>query len=57
MMKKQTKDDKELLKLATEFCHTCPNCDRTMPNLQFRREHGCQWCVPEHKTKDSNGHY
>lgn len=56
-MKKQTKDDKELLKLATEFCHTCPNCDRTMPNLQFRREHGCQWCVPEHKTKDSNGHY
>jgi protein-arginine kinase activator protein McsA len=22
----------------------CPNCKRTMPNLQFKRKNGCKWC-------------
>jgi len=58
MKRKNNKKLEELLlKIAIEYCLICPNCDRIMPNLKFRRIHGCQWCVPEHRTKDSNGHY
>lgn len=36
--------NKEIKKLALEFCLTCPNCDRKMPNLQWRKRKGCKWC-------------
>jgi hypothetical protein len=33
-----------LLELAKEFCETCPNCGRKMPNTNFRKKRGCKWC-------------
>lgn len=42
--------DKYIEKLALEFCLTCPNCDRKIPNLQFRYKKGCLWCIPEDKN-------
>jgi hypothetical protein len=25
----------------------CTYCDRILPNLQFKRKDGCQWCIPK----------
>ena len=43
------KIDKELYGLVKEFCLICPNCDRKIPNPEFRRKHGCKWCVQENE--------
>ena len=30
----------------------CPNCKRKMPSdLNFRRKHGCRWCILEKEYK------
>jgi hypothetical protein len=37
----------DLEKLVEELYNplTCPNCLRRMPNLQFKRNKGCKWCI------------
>lgn len=45
---------KELKKIKSLLC---PNCNRVMPNANFRRKHGCFWCVPIKSTKYCNGKY
>jgi hypothetical protein len=33
----------------------CPNCSRLLPNINFKRKHGCPSCVPEKPIKYNNG--
>ena len=54
---KENKMKDKILELAIEFCLICPNCDRKMPNLAWRRKHGCFWCVPKESTKYCDGKY
>ena len=35
----------------------CPNCGREIPNLRFKRKHGCPYCVPEKRTEYCDGIY
>lgn len=35
----------------------CPNCNRVMPNVDFKRKHGCKACVPIKSTKYCDGKY
>ena len=45
---------KELKKIKSIFC---PNCERELPHNNFRRKHGCMWCVPKKSTKYCTGEY
>ena len=40
--------DKLLLELAYNLC---PNCNRKMPNRNFRRGKGCKWCISLKENK------
>ncbi len=35
----------------------CPNCDRNIVNINFRRVQGCKYCVPEVTTEYCDGFY
>jgi hypothetical protein len=45
------KHNDALYKLATQFCLTCPNCDRMMPNTKHRVKHGCKYCIQDKDKK------
>jgi hypothetical protein len=37
--------DRLLTEMAINYCLMCPNCDRKMPNVNFRKRKGCKWCM------------